>query len=93
MYELNALIVQMKDDALAIETNSLLDKQITFILETSNQTINNDSPNVSQRHKLIAQIGIMCDVSTAMNLDIMQTAAQRDKTSPSLNQLGIKLWL
>jgi hypothetical protein len=28
-----------------------------------------------------------------MNLDIMQTAAQRDKTSPSLNQLGIKLWL
>jgi hypothetical protein len=91
-YELNALIVQMKDDTLATETkpDSLLDEQTITVFETSNQTVNNDSPNINQRHSLAAQTGILCDVSTVMNWDTMQTTAQQDKTSPSLNQFAIK---
>jgi hypothetical protein len=78
MYNLNALIVQMKDDTLTTETepNSLLDKQIITIFKTSNQTVNNNSPNVNQRHSLAAQTRILYNVLTVMNWDIMPTAAQ-----------------
>jgi hypothetical protein len=51
----------MKDDALKIETDSLLDVQ---------QLINNDSNNAQQRHKLEPkQIKRLYSASTVMSLD------------------------
>jgi hypothetical protein len=81
----------MKDNALTIKTDSLLDEQPCIDFKTNKLTINNNSTNVNWRHSLEAQIEKLYSASIAMNLDTTQIAAQLDATRPSHNQLEIKL--